>query len=385
VPEHYFAPCPRGLEPVLVAEIAALGAADVRAAEGGVAFAGPLELAYRANLESRIASRVLWRVAEGAYRDERDLYALAQGVDWARLFDAKRTLRVDVAATASPLRSLAFATLRVKDAVCDRMRASTGARPSVDKRAPDVRVYAYLTATHATLYLDTSGEPLFKRGYRREAEEAPLRENLAAGLVALTGWTPATPFLDPMCGSGTIAIEAALVAADRAPGLARRFGFQKLAWYDGPAWQRITQAARDRVRAAPAEPALFASDRSEAAVAKTRAHLVAAKVDGFVGATQADVLQRPAPAPAGVLLANPPYGVRLEDQAAMAAFYPRLGDALKRNFAGWNAFLFTGDLRLARLIGLRPERRTPLYNGALECRLFAFPLVAGSMRTTRTL
>jgi putative N6-adenine-specific DNA methylase len=183
-----------------------------------------------------------------------------------------------------------------------------------------------------------------------------------------------------MCGSGTIAVEAALIAADRAPGLARRFGFQKLAWYDGPAWQRMTQAARDRVRAAPAVPLLFASDLAPAAVEKTRSHLAAARVDAFVTLAQADVLARPAPAPSGVLLANPPYGVRLDDAQALAAFYPRLGDALKRHFAGWEAFLFTADLRLAKLIGLKAARRTPLYNGALECRLFAFPLVAGSMR-----
>lgn len=376
----FFAPCPRGLEQVLAGELRALGAEGVDPREGGVAFSGALELACRANLESRVASRVLWRVASGPYGDERDLYALAHELDWERLFDARRTLRVDVSATRSPLRSLAFATLRIKDAVCDRMRARTGARPSVDKREPDVRVYAYLDATHATLYLDTSGEPLFKRGYRRETDEAPLRENLAAGLVVLTGWSPPTTFLDPMCGSGTLVVEAALMAADRAPGLGRRFGFQKLAWYDGPAWQRMAQAARDRVRSAPAQPQLFASDRAAGAVAQAGAHLANAKVEAFVQVAQADVLERGAPAASGVLLANPPYGVRLDDQDTMAAFYPRLGDALKRHFAGWEAFLFTGDLRLAKLIGLKAARRTPLYNGALECRLFAFPLVAGSMR-----
>jgi 23S rRNA (guanine2445-N2)-methyltransferase len=376
----FFAPCPRGLEQVLAAELRTLAAEAVDGREGGVAFSGGLELACRANLESRVASRVLWRVASGPYRDERDLYALAHELDWERLFDARRTLRVDVSATRSPLRSLAFATLRIKDAVCDRMRERTGTRPSVDKREPDVRVYAYLDATHATLYLDTSGEPLFKRGYRRETDEAPLRENLAAGLVALTGWSAPTAFLDPMCGSGTLAVEAALMAADRAPGLGRRFGFQKLAWYDGPAWQRMTQAARDRVRAPPAQPQLFASDRASGAVAQARAHLASAKVEAFVEVTQADALERTAPAVNGVLLANPPYGMRLDDQDTLAAFYPRLGDALKRHFAGWEAFLFTGDLRLARLIGLKAARRTPLYNGALECRLFAFPLVAGSMR-----
>jgi putative N6-adenine-specific DNA methylase len=378
--ERYFAPCPRGLEASLADELRGLGAQDVTAVDGGVGFAGDLVLAYRANLESRLASRVLWQVAAGDYRDERDLYALVNGVEWWKHFAATRTLRVDVGATRSPLRSLEFATLRAKDAVCDRFRAQAGVRPSVDKRAPDVRVHVHLTETRATVYLDTSGEPLFKRGYRRDTEEAPLRENLAAGLLMLAGWTTSEPLLDPMCGSGTIAVEAALIASDRAPGLARRFGFQKLAWYDGPTWQRMTQAARDRVRPPPAQPAIFASDRSPGAVEMTRAHCVAAKAEGFVRVDCGDVLSLAAPAPAGVIVTNPPYGVRLADQEALASFYPRLGDALKQRFAGWRAYVLTGDLRLAKLIGLKPERRTPLYNGALECRLFAFRIVAGSMR-----
>jgi len=380
-PECFFAPCPRGLEHALASELDALGAVESRATDGGVAFAGALDLAYRANLESRIASRVLWRVGGGGYRDERDVNALARAIDWKRHFRAERTLRVDVAATRSPLPSLEFATLTIKDAICDRFRDDTGARPSIDKRAPDVRVSAYLTADEATFYVDTSGEPLFKRGWRRDTDEAPLRENLAAGLLALAGWAPGEPLLDPMCGSGTIAIEAAMVAADRAPGLARTFGFQKLAWYDGPAWQRVRQKAVDRAAAAAAAatgpPAIFASDSAQAAVAKSQANARTAKVERFVAIERADVLERPAPAPSGVIVSNPPYGVRLADQARMAAFYPQLGDALKQRFAGWHAWLLTGDLRLAKLIGLRVERRIPLFNGAIECRLFGFPLVAG--------
>jgi len=380
VPEKYFAPCPRGLEAPLAAEIAKLGAHDIAAANGGVSFAGDLTLALHANLESRLASRILWRVGGGGYRNERDLYDVVQAIDWPRHFDAKRTLRVDVAATRSPLTSLEFATLRTKDAVCDRQRAATGIRPSVDKRAPDVRVNVHLTDREATVYVDTSGEPLFKRGYRGDTDEAPLRENLAAGLLALAQWSPEQTLLDPMCGSGTIAVEAALIAAGRAPGLARSFAFQKLAWYDGPAWQRIKQAARDRIRAAPAAASIVASDKAAGAVAKTQANARNAKIDAFLRIEQADVLTRPAPAASGVLIANPPYGVRLEEADAMAAFYPRLGDALKRGFAGWTAYFLTGDLRLAKLIGLKPARRTPLWNGAIECRLFAFPLIEGSMR-----
>ncbi|HEX4883331.1 MAG TPA: THUMP domain-containing protein, partial [Casimicrobiaceae bacterium] len=228
--ERFFAPCPRGLEPALAAELDALAATEVRATDGGVAFAGPLELAYRANLESRIASRILWRVGGGRYRDERDVHALAKAIDWKRLFRPDRTIRVDVAATRSPLASLEYATLTIKDAVCDRFRDDTGTRPSVDKRAPDVRVSAYLTGDEATFYVDTSGDPLFKRGWRHDTEEAPLRENLAAGLLALAGWTPGTPLLDPMCGSGTILIEGALMAAQEAPGLQRWGGAQPSRW-----------------------------------------------------------------------------------------------------------------------------------------------------------
>ncbi|HSC22117.1 MAG TPA: THUMP domain-containing protein [Casimicrobiaceae bacterium] len=378
--ERFFAPCPRGLEATLAAEIGTIGASDVMAADGGVAFSGERDIVYRANLESRIASRILWRVGDGAYRDERDVYALVRAIDWTRHFRPERTLRVDVAATRSPLASLEFATLKVKDAICDRFRDERGVRPSVDKRAPDVRVYAYLTERTATIYVDTSGEPLFKRGYRRDADEAPLRENLAAGLLALASWSPAQPLLDPMCGSGTIVAEAAQIAAARAPGLSRTFGFQKLAWYDGPTWQRIRQRARDRLREAPAAASIVASDLAGAAVARTASTLRAAQVDGFVRVEVADVLTRSAPAPTGLLLANPPYGVRLANAAELAAFYPRLGDALKQRFPGWTAGLFTGDLRLAKLIGLKPERRIPLWNGALECRLFLFRLVEGAMR-----
>ena len=380
--ERFFAPCPRGLEPALAAELERLGATSITPADGGVGFAGASELAYVVNLESRLASRVLWQVGAGRYRNEHDVHAVAKAIEWTRHFRDDRTLRVDVSATRSPLTSLEFATLTIKDAIVDRFRARSGVRPSIDKRAPDIRVHAYLTADAVTFYVDTSGEPLFKRGYRRDTEEAPLRENLAAGLVALSGWTPGTPLLDPMCGSGTIAIEAALIAADRAPGLARTFGFQKLAWYDGPTWQRIRQKALDRVIERPEAVTIFASDHAAAALGKARSNAHAAKIEHWIDMQQADVLTRPAPARSGTLVTNPPYGVRLADQEKLAAFYPRLGDALKARFDGWNAWLFTGDLRLAKLIHLKAARRIPLYNGALECRLFHYP-ITGSDETRR--
>jgi putative N6-adenine-specific DNA methylase len=380
--ERFFSPCPRGLEGALTAELADLGADEVVAGDGGVAFGGPMTLAYRANLESRLASRVLWQVGRGPYRDEQDIYNLALGLDWPQWFRAERTLRVDVAATRSPLTSLEFATLRIKDAVCDRHREASGVRPSVSKDQPDVRVHAYLTAGEATLYLDTSGEPLFKRGYRRQTAEAPLRENLAAGLLRLSGWQPGTPLLDPMCGSGTIAIEAALIALDIAPGLRRPFGFQKLVWYDGSAWQKIKQAAQRRARQA-APMAIWARDIDEIAIHQCHVNIDAAGVAGAIVIERDDALTGAAPASEGVLVSNPPYGVRLAGSHALAELYPRLGDAFKQRFAGWTAYLLSGDTRLAKLIGLKASRRTPLFNGALECRLYEYRIVAGSMRPSR--
>ena len=377
--ERFFAPCPRGLEGVLAAELADLGSDQIAAAEGGVGFSGPIDLAYRVNLESRVASRILWQVGSGTYRDEQDIYDLALGLDWPQWFRADRTLRVDVAATRSPLTSLEFATLRVKDAVCDRHRAAGGVRPSVNKDQPDVRVHAYLTAGEATFYLDTSGEPLFKRGYRRQTAEAPLRENLAAGLLRLAQWSPGTPLLDPLCGSGTIAIEAALIALDIAPGLKRTFAFQKLGWYDGAAWQKIKQAAQRRAQSA-APAAIHARDIDGTAIHQCHVNIEAAGVGSAIVVAQIDALTGAAPAGEGVIVANPPYGVRLAGSNALAEFYPRLGDALKQRFSGWTAFLLSGDTRLPKLIGLKASRRTPLFNGALECRLYEYRLFAGSMR-----
>jgi putative N6-adenine-specific DNA methylase len=377
--ESFFAPCPRGLEGVLADELRALGAVEVNGTDGGVGFTGERALVYRCNLESRIASRILWRVGHGAYRREQDLYDFARRLPWKNWFGVDRTLRVNLSATHSPLKSLEFATLRIKDAVCDSFRDAVGERPSVDKADPDIRIHAYLTANECTLYLDTSGAALFQRGYRRSAQEAPLRENLAAGILKLIGWDGETPLLDPMCGSGTFLIEAALMGLDAPPGRNRRFGFEQLSWFDAKAWQSLREAANARtLRKRPL--ALFGSDRSEAALSSTRENLAGLGLEHLVRLEQCDLLERDAPAPAGILVCNPPYGVRLSDQEALAGFYPRLGDALKQRFAGWHAYLLSADMQLPKLIGLKASRRTPLYNGTLECRLFGYALVAGSAR-----
>ncbi|HEX6265664.1 MAG TPA: class I SAM-dependent RNA methyltransferase [Burkholderiales bacterium] len=343
---------------------------------GGVLFAGDWTACYRVNFWSRIASRVLWQVAAFDYKSEQDIYASAKAIDWLRYFKVERTLRVNVTAQKSPLKSLEFATLRIKDAVCDRFRDKLGRRPDVDRAAPDVRIHAFLEETRATLYLDTSGEPLFKRGWRHGVADAPLRENLAAGIIMLTGWKPEEPLLDPMCGGGTLLVEGAAMARGRAPGARRSFGFEKLSIFDAASWDRVKKEEGQK------QPhlQLFGSDTDPKALNAARRNLAEAGIERWVQLERSDILERAAPAPSGVMVANPPYGERLGSPEELAAFYPKLGDALKKRFAGWRCYFFTADLRLPKLIRLQPSRRTPLFNGALECRLYEFEIVSGSHR-----
>ncbi|RDU94994.1 THUMP domain-containing class I SAM-dependent RNA methyltransferase [Trinickia dinghuensis] len=424
MPFDFFAPCPRGLEAPLAAELAeiaqrlpsAAGAPSFEAGAqvpGGVHFRGGWAAGMAANLHSRIASRVLLKIAERPYRSEQDIYALAAEQQWERWFSANETLRVDVTAIKSPLRSLEFATLRVKDAVCDRLRGVSGARPSIDTAQPDVRVFAFLTATNCTLYLDTSGEPLFKRGWRLDKGAAPLRENLAAGILRLAGWAPGTPIYDPMCGSGTFIAEAAQIALGVAPGVERRFGFEKLKQYDVSTWQTMKVAALDAKRQAGAKKAdlpIFGSDISGDMLEKARANLARAGVPSlWLKQLDARGIVPPLEQP-GIIIANPPYGERIavrgrgprgevreprhasredgaeafsraQPDAADSEFFRAFGDALKQRFAGWRAFVLTADRSLPGQMRLRESTKTPLFNGALECRLFRFDLVAGSVKS----
>ena len=381
--ENFFAPCPRGLEAVLAQELAALGATGIAAADGGVQFAGPFALCYRANLESRIASRILWRVASAPYKSEEDIYKATLALRWPQWFGVGNTIRVNLAAVRCPLKSLDFVTLRIKDAVCDVFRAEGGERPNVSTQTPDVRIHAFLTADRLTIYIDTSGEPLFKRGYRTAAGEAPLRENLAAGIVRLSGWTPPEALLDPMCGSGTIVIEAALIALNRAPGARRSFAFEKLKNFERGQWDKLRLAAQMNETPPSGALPIFGSDLYGDELKTARANVAAASLDGIIQLKQANVLEMPASAPGGVIVTNPPYGVRLGETHELADFYPKLGDALKQRFSGWRAYIFTGDAQLPKLIRLAASKRTPLFNGALECRLLEYKIMAGSMRKVK--
>jgi putative N6-adenine-specific DNA methylase len=360
-------------------ELFTLGAGDASVTPGGVGFSGHLPLCYRANLESRIASRILWRVTQAPYHSEQDVYRVAADLPWHRWFSPKLTIKVKVSAQHCPLRSLTFVTLRIKDAICDRFAEARLSRPTVDTARPDVLIVAFLDAHTVTLYLDTSGEPLFKRGLRRRMSEAPLRENLAAGILRLTGWQPDQVLFDPMCGGGTLPIEAAMMACDMAPGLGRSFAFEKLETFEKKVWADLCDESRARRRTCQ-QASIFASDRSAKAVQAAKENVAAAGFADSIDLRQADVLTVSPPADTGVLVANPPYGVRVGDDEHMAEFYPRLGDWLKQRWSGWTAYLFTGDLRLPKLIRLSPSRRTPLFNGAIECRLYEFKMVKGGNR-----
>jgi putative N6-adenine-specific DNA methylase len=379
--EKFFATCPRGLEDLLAEELMAAGAQELRPLPGGVAFRGDWAACYRANLQSRLATRILWFLSRAPYDREEDIYRQAQNLAWETHFDVFRTFRVQTTAIRSPLKSLNFVTLRVKDAICDRFRAHCGERPSVNTREPDVSVQVFLSGRECTLYLDTSGAPLWQRGLRHANVEAPLKENLAAGILKRIGWQAGVPLLDPMCGGGTFVLEAACMALERAPGLERvRFGFEMLKNYQRDVWLAIRNAALAQVKETSFVQ-IWASDVDERAVRATKRNLQDAGLGGAVKVEERDFLDiQKAPAPSGILVANPPYGERIGELDRLAELYPAMSAVLKRHFAGWNACVFTADTRFPKLLRLKPRRKTPLFNGALECRLYEIQIVAGSHR-----
>ena len=378
---RFFAPCPRGLEGVLEQELHDLGVPMTTKTDGGVAFQAPWSTMYWVNLKSHIASRVLWEVGQAYYRSEDDIYRAAYSLSWPDWFTPSQTIKVKVSARRCPLTSLDFITLRIKDAVCDKFISARHKRPNVDTYHPNIRLDAFLDESTATFYVDTSGEPLFKRGHRVVSVEAPLRENLAAGLLRLAGWTPTDVLLDPMCGGGTIPLEAALMARRIAPGQSRSFACERSLVHDAKIWGRLREASR-QVQLPNAPTALYASDQDSAMVKIAQRRFQGAGVVVDIRLRQSDMFALTAPEAEGILLINPPYGVRLSRLEELDTFYARLGNWLKQRLSGWRAYIFTGDLRLPKLIGLAPSKRIPLFNGPLECRLYEFRIVTGSMRKT---
>jgi putative N6-adenine-specific DNA methylase len=407
-----FLPCAAGVEDYLepeVLRITGLPPGCVTKQRGGVAVRTSLAHAMLLNLYSRLAQRVLVLLSFTEYRGEQDLYRAASEVAWERWFTPKESIKVEVTAQHSPLTSLNFAALKIKDAVCDRFRATAGGvRPDVNTQWPDARIYTHLTTDHCSLYLDTSGEPLFKRGWREDKGDAPLKETLAAAMIAASGWMEGEddllPLYDPCCGSGTIAIEAAQMACNIAAGSRRRFAFEKYLPFRRTDWEAMKKEAAEAevVREPGQHPIIFGSDVSHRMVDFAQRNAERAGVADVIEFRGGDALQRMPPVDGpGVMMLNPPYGERIEvaGVAGHAAqegrfgarelpetedggeFFSQLAAHWKKNYPNWTAWVLTPDLKLPGKMRLKESRRVPMWNGPIECRMFRFDMVKGSART----
>ena len=382
-PQPYFATAPKGIAPLLADELRALGAGDVAEGRSGVAFSGDLELAYRACLWSRTANRVLLPLAEFPAADPDALYQGVAAIDWAEHMTATGTLAVDFTSVRSAITHTHFGALKVKDAIVDQFRDAFGERPSVDVEHPDLRINVHLERDQAVVSIDLSGDSLHRRGYRKEGVVAPLKENLAAAILLRAG-LPAVAaaggsLLDPMCGSGTLPIEAAFMAADIAPGLLREYwGFAGWQGHVPALWNRLMDEARARREAGLGRlPSIVGYDTDRGAVRAALANLEAAGLRGNVHVERRDlaVLQPPAGAAPGLLAVNPPYGERLGEREQLKLLYADLGRILKERFTGWKAAVFTGNPELGKEMGLRARRMHVLFNGPIECKLLHFEVV----------
>ena len=402
-----FLPCAAGVEDFLAAEVHALTGLqgeDLLTRRGGVMVRASWRDAMLLNLHIRLAQRVLVQLSYTQYRSEQDLYRAASEVAWEIWFTPKQSIKVEVTAQHSPLTSLNFAGLKIKDAVCDRFRDKAhGVRPDVNTQWPDVRIYAHLTTDTCSLYIDTSGEPLFKRGWREDKGDAPLKETLAAAMIAACGWADGDddllPLYDPCCGSGTIAIEAAQIACNIAPGARRHFAFEKYLPFQAHVWSAIKTEAADAevVRVPGQKPLIFGSDVSHRMADFAQRNAERAGVADVIEFRGGDALQRMPPSDTpGVMLLNPPYGERIEvggvagegaggrfgqrEQAHTedgGEFFSQLATHWKKNYSGWSGWILTPDLKLPGKMRLKESRRVPMWNGPIECRLFKFDMVAG--------
>jgi 23S rRNA (guanine2445-N2)-methyltransferase / 23S rRNA (guanine2069-N7)-methyltransferase len=389
------ASAPRGFGDLLARELAACGASELRERSSGVAFSGSLECAYRACLWSRIANRVFLEIAHFEARDAAELHAAVRAVDWAAHLAPGATLACDFSGRHPAITHSHFGALKLKDGIVDALRERTGTRPDVSRERPDVRVHAHARGTDVTLAIDLSGESLHRRGYRVGLAEAPLKENVAAGVLLRAAWAglavQGAAFLDPLCGSGTLAIEAALIATDRAPGLRREyFGFLKWRGHDGKLWAQLLEEARSRAAAGEARSAanIRGADRDPHAIrtaAENAARAGIGRSASFAVAWLRDAAPQATDAVAGLLCTNPPYGVRLEDREGARAVHRELGEVLRERFTGWNAAVLTGAPELGKELGLRAHRTHTVWNGGIECRLLRFKVSPESLRAPGTL
>ncbi|MBY5268282.1 bifunctional 23S rRNA (guanine(2069)-N(7))-methyltransferase RlmK/23S rRNA (guanine(2445)-N(2))-methyltransferase RlmL [Spiribacter salinus] len=383
----FFGTAPRGFEELLAAELRDLGLASARVQRGGVAFTESLAGAYRACLWSRLANRILLPIARFEAQDEQALYTGVQGIDWSAHLGVENTLAVDFTGVRARIDHSRFAQQRVKDAIVDQLRDASGARPTVDTDQPDVRVNVHMMDAAVTVAIDLSGESLHQRGYRRQGRGAPLKENVAVAMLLRGDWPALAAqggaLIDPMCGSGTLLIEAAWMATDTAPGLLRtRFGFHHWRGHDDTLWKPLIDEALERQkRGAEKLPTILGFDQDKEAVAASRDHLRRAGLGDWVPVECAEVgqLQRPADRPSGLVITNPPYGQRLAEQHELVPLYLSLGQTLKTGFTGWRAMVLNGS---GCALGLKPERSWQVFNGPIECRLERFELQAGGGEAT---
>ncbi len=370
----FFAAAAKGVEPVLAGELRALGVRDIVEETGGIRFSGELEAAYKANLWLRTANRVLMTLREFNCPSEQALYDGVRKIDWRRHLTSKMTLAVDANVRSSTMKHSKYAALKTKDAIVDQLREKTGSRPSVDPENPDLRINVHIDRNYCTLSLDTSGESLHKRGYRTAGLEAPLKQTLAAALVGFTEWDMKSPFIDPMCGSGTIVIEAALKAANIAPGLIRKtFGFQNWLNFDKNSWDRLVNEA-EALRKPKPQASIRGYDSSGRAIGAAMENARAAMVGPFVPFIRKDINDLEPPPGPGVIIVNPPYGERLGQKEELESLYKTIGDVFKQKCKGYTGFVFTGNPDLAKHIGLKASRRIVLYNGPIESRLLKYEL-----------
>ncbi len=377
------ATCDAGLEEVLKDELDTMGADRCRIVPRGVRFNGDMELLWRANLECRVANRILLELSWFPANTREQLYQGAQAVNWGSWMTPFQTIAIDSrTSNTEGLRQSMFVNQVVKDAICDRFRRETNRRPDVERNNPDIPITVHVNNGRATLLLDSSGDRLHKRGYRMQTGEAPLRETLAAGLLRIAGWDGTTPLLDPMCGSGTIVIEGALIALNIAPGLlrvdqGRSFAFQKWRTHQKRAYRRLVSTLRDAVKS-DIDIQIIGSDHDRKLVGRARRNAQTAGIYDSVQIRQADLAEAPLPGPEGTIVTNPPYGERLGAGDDLEALYKHMGDSFKQKFSGYTAWVIAGERALANVIGLRASRRHPIFNGAIECRFLRFDLYKGS-------
>ncbi|HZV02284.1 MAG TPA: THUMP domain-containing protein [Planctomycetota bacterium] len=383
--ERYFATTVKGLEPVLARELEAMGAQGVTPGFGGVSFEGDLATCYKANLWLRTALRVLEPVAEFRCRTADDLYRATMGVDWTRFVATTGTIAVNANVRDNlAITHSKFAALKTKDAVVDFFRDRTGTRPNVNVDDPDLPLDLHLVGEQATLSVDTSGDSLHRRGYRTKRVEAPLRETLAAAIVGFTGWKGETPFIDLMCGSGTLPIEAAMMALDVAPGLQRSFAFERGPRFDRALWKSVKDEAEKRKKTRlPEGGRIMGFDKDPKAIATARENAERAGVASVIELAVQELSQWKAPKPGGpgTIVVNPPYGERLGDEKTLEPLYGQIGDLFKQQGTGYTGWVFTGNLKLAKKVGLRSARRITLWNGPIESRLLEFELYAASRKS----